>query len=141
VDLTVRGICTIRPGVPGLSENIRVRSVLGRFLEHSRIFAFGAGDSPQVWIGSADLMHRNLDRRVEALVRVTDATAVGELRRVLALCMADSSASFELRPDGSWDKRMPPEPPRGADGEEPAEPTPLENPQTALLRRIVYRAE
>jgi polyphosphate kinase len=128
VDMVIRGICTLKPRVPGLSENIRVRSILGRFLEHSRVFAFGAGDSPEIWMGSADLMHRNLDRRVEALVRVTDPTAGAELRRVLALSMADTTAAFELRADGGWDR-----PNSGEDGKEHL--------QTALLRRIVHRTE
>ena len=89
VDLLVRGICTLRPGVPGLSENIRVRSIVGRFLEHSRVFRFGDGGDAEFWIGSADLMHRNLDRRVEALVQVTDPAAQAELDRVLTLTMSD----------------------------------------------------
>ena len=80
IDLIVRGMCALRPGVPGLSENIRVRSILGRFLEHSRIFRFCNGGDEQLWIGSADAMHRNLDRRVEAMVRITDI----EARRILA---------------------------------------------------------
>ncbi|MCX2969816.1 MULTISPECIES: RNA degradosome polyphosphate kinase [Streptomyces] len=102
VDLWVRGICALRPGVPGLSENIRVRSVLGRFLEHSRVFAFGGGGDPEVWLGSADLMHRNLDRRIEALVRVTDPAHRAALSRLLETGVDDATASWHLGPDGDW---------------------------------------
>ncbi len=102
VDVWVRGICALRPGVPGLSENIRVRSVLGRFLEHSRVFAFGNGGEPEVWLGSADMMHRNLDRRIEALVRVTDPAHRASLSRLLEAGMSDSTASWHLGPDGGW---------------------------------------
>jgi len=104
VDLWVRGICGLRPQVPGMSETIRVRSVLGRFLEHSRIYAFGHGDDPdsEVWIGSADLMHRNLDRRVEALVRVKDPAQQAELRALIDLAMDEGTASWWLDADGTW---------------------------------------
>ncbi len=105
IDLWVRGICAVRPGVPGMSETIRVRSIVGRFLEHSRIYAFGNGarDAPgEVWIGSADLMHRNLDRRVELLVRVTDPAHQAELRGLIGEAMADGTSSWWLGPDGSW---------------------------------------
>ncbi|MGL4172932.1 MAG: RNA degradosome polyphosphate kinase [Actinomycetota bacterium] len=106
VDMVIRGICALRPGVPGLSENIRVRSILGRFLEHSRVVMFGAGverpEGPTCWIGSADLMHRNLDRRVEALVPITDPSDIAHLQRLLALAMADHTSSFHLGPDGTW---------------------------------------
>jgi polyphosphate kinase len=98
----VRGICALRPGVAGLSENIRVRSILGRFLEHSRIFAFGNGGEPEVWIGSADMMHRNLDRRIEALVRVVEPAHRAALNRLLETGMSDSTASWHLGPDGEW---------------------------------------
>ncbi|WP_426565203.1 RNA degradosome polyphosphate kinase [Angustibacter sp. McL0619] len=106
VDVLVRGICAIRPGVPGLSENIRVRSVLGRFLEHSRVFMFGPPErEPEetaCWIGSADMMHRNLDRRVEALVRLENPQHVGELRTLLETAMSDETSSFHLGADGTW---------------------------------------
>src|SRR5579872_5605587 len=102
VDLWIRGICALRPGVAGLSENIRVRSILGRFLEHSRIYAFGNEDSGQVWIGSADMMHRNLDRRVELVVNVTDPGQVKRLRTLLELGMSDTISSWWLEPDGTW---------------------------------------
>ena len=105
IDLWVRGICSIRPGVPGLSESIRVRSVVGRFLEHSRIYAFGTGneESPgEVWMGSADLMHRNLDRRVELLIQVTDEAQRAELRQLIDLAMDPRIASWWLGPDGTW---------------------------------------
>ena len=104
VDLWVRGICALRPGIPGLSETVRVRSVLGRFLEHSRVYAFGTGEDEdsQVWFGSADMMHRNLDRRVELLVQVTDPGHQRRLRRVLDLGMDDGTSSWWLNADGYW---------------------------------------
>ncbi|MFF4951864.1 RNA degradosome polyphosphate kinase [Streptomyces chattanoogensis] len=105
VDIWVRGICALRPGVPGLSENIRVRSILGRFLEHSRIFAFGNGGEPEVWLGSADMMHRNLDRRIEALVRVTDPAHRASLNRLLETGSSDSTSSWHLGPDGEWTRQ------------------------------------
>jgi polyphosphate kinase len=104
IDLLVRGICGLRPGVPGLSETIRVRSILGRFLEHSRVYAFGAGDDGDgaVWLGSADLMHRNLDRRVELLVRVADPAHQAELRGLIDEAMDERTSSWWLGPDGVW---------------------------------------
>src|SRR5580700_824591 len=105
IDLFIRGICALRPGVPGMSENIRVRSVVGRFLEHSRVYAFGTGEpgAPgDVWIGSADLMHRNLDRRVELLIRVTDPSQQSELRGLFKLAMDPGTASWWLAGDGTY---------------------------------------
>jgi polyphosphate kinase len=102
VDLWVRGICTIRPGVPGLSENIRVRSILGRFLEHSRLFWFANDGSPLVGIGSADLMHRNLDRRVEVLASITNPAHVAEIDELFKMAFDDGTASWWLQPDGTW---------------------------------------
>jgi polyphosphate kinase len=102
VNLLVRTFCTIRAGVPGLSENIRTRSILGRFLEHSRIYHFGGGGDPEFLIGSADLMHRNLDRRVEVLTPVTDSQARGQLARCLALAFDADTIGWDLAPDGTW---------------------------------------
>ena len=104
VDLWVRGICALRPGIPGLSDNIRVRSVLGRFLEHSRIYAFGTGEDEdsEVWLASADMMHRNLDRRVEQAVQVVDAGHQRGLRRFLDIGMDDGTSSWWLNADGYW---------------------------------------
>ena len=112
IDIVERGICALKPGVPGFSENIRVRSILGRFLEHSRIYAFANSDGPQigegpaagpeVWIGSADLMHRNLDRRVEALVRIVAPEQIDELIKYVDLQMADSTASWHMQADGTY---------------------------------------
>ncbi|NGO70493.1 RNA degradosome polyphosphate kinase [Streptomyces boncukensis] len=102
VDVWVRGICALRPGVPGLSENIRVRSVLGRFLEHSRVYAFGNGGESEVWLGSADMMHRNLDRRIEALVRVADPAHRASLTRLLETGMSPATVSWHLDSEGDW---------------------------------------
>ena len=102
IDLWVRGICALRPGVEGLSENIRVHSILGRFLEHSRLFIFGGGGDPVVYIGSADMMHRNLDRRVEALVRLSDPRHISDMKDLMVMGMSDDTTSWHLSGDGSW---------------------------------------
>jgi polyphosphate kinase len=104
VQLLVRGICALRPGVPGLSETIEVRSVLGRFLEHSRVFWFQNGGDPEAWIGSADLMHRNLDRRVEVLVRLPEADSRDQVGRLLDLAFDPDTHAWLLRRDGSWER-------------------------------------
>ena len=110
VDLWIRGICALRPRVEGLSENITVRSILGRYLEHSRIFYFQNDGSDEFYIGSADMMHRNLDRRVEALVNVVADAPRHRLKEVLDLCMRDNVAAWDLGPDGVWTKLNPPSP-------------------------------
>ena len=112
IDIVERGICALKPGVPGMSENIRVHSILGRFLEHSRIYAFansqgpqigeGPQSGPEVWIGSADLMHRNLDRRVEALIRITQPEQIEALIKYVDLQMDDSTSSWHMQPDGTY---------------------------------------
>ncbi|OLE20919.1 MAG: polyphosphate kinase 1, partial [Catenulispora sp. 13_1_20CM_3_70_7] len=102
VEVWVRGICALRPGVEGMSENIKVRSVLGRFLEHSRAFVFGLDDEAQVWIGSADLMHRNLDRRVETLVRLVEPKQRRAISALFDLAMDPRTTAWDLAGDGTW---------------------------------------
>ncbi len=102
VDVLVRGMCALKPGIKGLSETIRVRSVLGRYLEHSRIFYFENSGNPDVFIGSADMMHRNLDRRVETLVKIVQPDQIEQLRTILNLGFSDEIASWHLQADGAW---------------------------------------
>ncbi|MGH3360327.1 MAG: RNA degradosome polyphosphate kinase, partial [Nocardioidaceae bacterium] len=128
IDVVARGICALRPGVPGLSETVRVRSILGRFLEHSRVFWFAGGGEPRAWIGSADLMHRNLDRRVETLVRVPREAHVRELGDLLELAMAETTAAWHLAADGTWQRRH-----LAEDG------TPLQDMQEVLIARAKQR--
>jgi len=107
IDLIVRGVCSIRPGIAGLSENIRVRSVLGRFLEHSRLFVFEAGDHTATFMGSADLMPRNLDHRVEVLTPVESVAIQSEIVATLDTLLTDTAAAWELDADGSWRRVQP----------------------------------
>ena len=105
IDLIVRGLCSLRPGVPGLSDRIRVRSLVGRFLEHSRIFRFGPdGDAAEFYLGSSDLMPRNLDRRVEAMVPVLDPALQDRLAQILDVELEDDVLAWDLHGDGSWSK-------------------------------------
>jgi polyphosphate kinase len=113
IDLIVRGICRLRPGVPGVSERIRVRSIVGRFLEHPRVFMFANGKRKDFYIGSADLMPRNLDRRVEVVAPVDDADLTRRLEQVLEIMLKDNVQAWELSEDASWQRRQP------GDGEEP----------------------
>ena len=107
VDLVVRGICCLRPGVPGLSDSIRVVSILGRFLEHARVYRFDAGGTTTTWIGSADMMPRNLDNRIEVVAPVRDARLAARLHESLELELADDRGSWELTADGAWLRRQP----------------------------------
>jgi polyphosphate kinase len=113
IDIVARSICTLRPGVPGLSETIRVRSILGRFLEHSRIFIFEAGEKRAILIGSADLMPRNLDHRIEVLTPVEDGRAQQELVRAFDVLLADNASAWEMSSEGLWMKLRPKKGDRG----------------------------
>ena len=130
VQLLVRGICTLRPGVPGLSETVEVRSIVGRFLEHSRVMVFGTDDDPdspaEHWLGSADLMHRNLDRRVETLVRLQAPHVRSQLDDLLDDAFAPDVRHWRLGPDGSWEQR-------------PGDGSPARDLQADLIRRSTER--
>ena len=128
VKINPRGICAVRPGVPGVSENIEVVSIVGRFLEHSRIYSFERHDEPEsIYIGSADLMPRNLYNRVELVTPVRDAKLRAELMDVLDRSFADNTNSWELEESGRWVRRRP-------DGSEPR------NLQRELIERHVAKA-
>ncbi len=105
VDLNIRGICCLRAGVPGVSENIQVVSVVGRFLEHSRVYGFWRGDEREYWMGSADVMPRNLDTRVELLAPIGDPELRSEIEDTLERCLADDTFAWELGPEGDWERR------------------------------------
>ncbi|MFZ4842662.1 RNA degradosome polyphosphate kinase [Mycetocola saprophilus] len=128
IEVWVRGICGLMPGVPGLSENIRVRSILGRYLEHSRIFSFVNDGDQHLFIGSADMMHRNLDRRVEALVRLVDPGHIAEITELFDLAMDDQTGAWDLQADGEWIRHAFDD--TGA---------PLDDLQDKLLQQITHR--
>lgn len=125
VEIFVRGMCSLKPGVPGLSDTIKVRSVLGRYLEHSRAFSFVNGGDPRTYIGSADMMHRNLDRRVEALVNLVQPDHLKEIDELFDLAMSDEASSWHLDGSGNWTRKQ-----FAADG------SPLIDVQDELMRRI-----
>jgi polyphosphate kinase len=128
VDLNVRGICCLRPGLPGISENIRVVSVVGRFLEHSRVYAFEYDGTQKVYISSADLMPRNLDNRVELAAPIEDPALRAEVLDSVELCLSDNHNAWDLGSDGVWTRRVPPSPEQTI------------NAQELLMRRHAARA-
>ncbi|MEO1444681.1 MAG: polyphosphate kinase 1 [Cyanobacteria bacterium J06635_11] len=107
IDLIIRGICCLRPGIPGLSDNIKVISIIGRFLEHSRIFHFHNDGDERFYIGSADWMPRNLDRRVEALVPIEEPSLQSKLALLMQICLEDNRQAWEMQPDGTYQQRTP----------------------------------
>jgi polyphosphate kinase len=109
IDLIVRGFCVLRPGVPGMSENITVTSVIGRFLEHSRIYCFHNQGSPEYYIGSADWMYRNLNNRVEAITPIYDPAHQQRLRHILEVCLADHRQAWDMHGDGNYTQRTVPD--------------------------------
>ena len=113
IDLNIRGICCLRPGLEGISENIRVVSLVGRFLEHARVFAFGQGEEEEIYLGSAALMQRNFARRVEQLFPLREKRHREKIRRLLELQLADTANAWELKPDGSFERL------HSKEGEEP----------------------
>jgi polyphosphate kinase len=129
IDVWVRGICALRPGVPGMSETIRVRSVLGRFLEHSRLYEFANGGEPELWFGSADLMHRNLDRRIEVLARLGSAAHTAQLGALFDLAFDPGTSTWHLGADGRWTRVH-----QAPDG------TPLADLQATLIARQSRRS-
>ena len=107
IDLVIRGICCLKPGIKGVSDNINVISIVGRFLEHSRIFYFHNGGEEEIYIGSADWMTRNLSRRVEAITPVEDPKIAQQLQQILGVMLADNRQGWELQSDGSYIQRQP----------------------------------
>jgi polyphosphate kinase len=128
VEIFARGICTLRPGVPGVSETIRVRSVLGRYLEHSRLFVFECPETTTVFLGSADLMPRNLDNRVEVVVPIEDGNAQREIVRVCDTLLADNTDAWELDREGRWLRARPGKGDRAR------------GTQSVLMRKVLARA-
>jgi polyphosphate kinase len=131
VELNIRGICCLVPAVKGVSENIRVVSIVGRFLEHSRVFAFERGDEQLVYIGSADLMPRNLDTRVELVAPVEDPVLRDDLLDTIERAFADDTNSWELQPDGTWVRRR----------RDPANPEPRNIQRELMLGHIARATE
>ena len=129
IDLIIRGICCLRPGLAGISDNIRVLSIVGRLLEHSRIFYFANNGEDEMYIGSADWMPRNLNRRVEAIAPVEEPSLKQDLQEILGLMLADTRNAWELQPDGQYVQRS------------PLPNAPPESSQALLMERAIAQAK